>query len=236
MFRAFTIIACSLAITNAHLLEDIDSLLMFQVGFLLLSGMAAFSNGSMKHRSVLDIMFLWSLWILITDQISFIPPVIAAFETVLWVGLIGWVYVRPYKHISMPISSENVCIAFYGGPNAPFLSRIASHIGYAFSSVAVVVNGVGARPSKSRGRMVETTPGALSAKGYVFIDTGIKCTPEMVGKLKSILGTKTGYGLFRFKCLSNLLPLLECLGQDWIPKGKLHLPSKYFKQCVLNVT
>ncbi len=236
MFRIFTIFACVLAIANAHFLDGVDSLRIFGAGIFLLSGMAAFSSGSMRHRSVLDVMFIWAMWIIISDWGSYFPPLLAAIETEIFVVLIACVYFKSYKHRSDEIDpdSGNMYIAFYGGPNAPFLSRIGSHFGFPFPSIAVAGNGVGMRPSKLAGAMVRTTPNALRKKGYIFIDTGIKATPGRFGKMMMIEGTTTRYGIFRVKCLSNLRPVLESLGDEWTPDG-WPFPGWYYKKCLGNV-
>lgn len=237
MFFLFALSVCALSITNAHFIDITsytDGATLFSLNIMLIAGCAAFSNNSMRHRSVIDVFFIWAFWILITDWVDYVPSVLAAIESSAFSILAAWVYFRPYKHLSRPPNTENVCIAFYGGPNTPFLSRIAAQLGFPFSSVAISCGHTAVRPSKTKGVMVKTTTTALEAKGYVFIDTGVLYSPEIHSKLMTqVAGTKTGYGLFRFKCMQNLKPILDCLGQEWLPKFPI-LPSLYFQQCVRN--
>ncbi len=239
MFFTCVLALCILEFSNSHLLNSLNvdqSFLISQVELALVLGAAVFSKNTMPERSVMDVIFLWALWILSTDWLPYFPPTLASIETGIFIAILAYVYFRPYRFIQTPIEPENVCIAFYGGPNAPFLSRLASHTGFPFSSVALVVNGAAVRPSKATGGMVGATPAILKAKGYVMIDTGIKSTPEIYGKMKSIIGTKTGYGFLRTRCLKNMMPVLECLGPEWQPERWPVIPSLFYKQCVRNVT
>lgn len=238
MFFICVLALCILEFSNSHLMDNgayAQSVIM-QAELVLVLGAAVFSKNTMPERSVIDIIFLWAMWILLTDWLPYFPPILASIETGIFFAMLAYVYFRPYRFIQTPIKTENVCIAFYGGPNAPFLSRLASHVGFPFSSVALVVNGVVVRPSKATGAMVESTSTVLKDKGYVLIDTGIKSTPEIYGKMKSIVGTNTSNGLLRTKCLKNMTPVLECLGREWQPKGWPVIPSLYYKKCVRNVT
>jgi len=232
MFFLFALTACIMAIVNAHFLEFIDTYTIFQIVIFLLAGMAAFYTGKMKDRAVLDVMFIWSGWVLATDWGPYFPPILSAIETVLFISVITCVYFRTYKHLSHPFDMNTVFIAFYGGPSAPFLSRLSAHIGFPFSSIAIVAGDIGIRPSKAAGEMVEVPLHILQSKGYVFINTKVPVTPEILEAMESIIGTKTGYGVFRYKCLKNILPVLECLGTDWVPKNIGVFPSRFYAQCV----
>ena len=238
MFFLFAISVCALSVVNSHYLDVItpaESVNILSFNALLLMGSVTFSGSSMRNKSVLDVFFIWTAWVFMTDWFGYIPPIGAVLETVLFVILTAWVYFRSYKHQSLPPNPENVCIAFYGGPNAPVASRLASHFGFAFSSVALVAGSIGLRPSKTRGCMVETSAQVLSSKGYVFIDTGIPISPKIHGIIKEVIGSPTGYGVLYFKCLLNLEPILACLGSEWIPKKMGNIPSGYYSQCMRNL-
>jgi len=97
-----------------------------------------------------------------------------------------------------------------------------------------VANELAVRPSKSAGTMVEVAPHILQSKGCVFIDTGVAVTPLIMDAMEGVIGTKTGYGILRFKCLKNLMPVLECLGDDWKPDGWPVFPATYYRKCVRN--
>ena len=237
MFFLCVALLCVLEFTNSHLLNDIATnhiYLVSQMELVLVMGAIVFSSGSMRERSVLDIVFLWAVWIIATDWVPYLPPVIASIETGIFAVLLSWVWFRPYNFISNPVGYGNVFIAFYGGPNAPFLSRMASHFGFPLPSIAIVANELGVRPSKSAGEMVEVPPHVLQSKGYVFIDTGCPVTPEIMEAMEGVIGTKTGYGIFRYKCLKNLMPVIQCLGKEWEPEGWPVWPTVYFRKCVKN--
>ena len=239
MFLLFVIALCALEFASSHFL-DVDyvdvSVMIAQWELVLVLGAIVFSSGSMRERSVLDIVLIWAIWILATDWVPYFPPIIATLETFVFAALLAWIWFRPYHHISNPVGYGTVFIAFYGGPKAPFLSRMASHFGFPFSSVAIVANELAIRPSKATGTMIETPPHILEAKGYIFIDTKIPVTQEIMDALENeVLGTATRYGIFRVKCLKNLMPALKCLGPEWVPKHWPAYPARYFRQCVENV-
>lgn len=234
MFFVFALSACILAIINSHLLEFVDTFTVFQIGFFLLAGMAASYTGKMKDRAVLDVVFLWSGWVLATDWVPYFPPILSAIETVVFIAMITYVYFKTYNHFSNPFDMSTVFIAFYGGPNAPFPSRLSAHLGYPFSSVAMVAGDIAVRPSKAAGKMVEVPLHILQTKGYVFINTGIPVTNEIIDAMESVIGTKTGYKFFRYKCLLNFLPVLKLLGPDWVPENIGILPSRFYSKCVGN--
>lgn len=239
MFAFCIFLICILEFVNSHLLNVLTSFAnatLMQAEFALAMGAIAFSKNTMRERSVLDIIFIWAVWILATDWVPYFPPMLASIETGVFVALLAWVYFRPYRFIAANANTENVCIAFYGGPDAPFLSRMASHFGFPFSSVALVCYDKAIRPSKATGTMVETNPEVLKARGYVMVDTGIARTPEIYGKMLDVIGTRTGYGIFRTKCLINLSPVLKELGSEWEPAGWPTIPALYYRQCVRNVT
>jgi len=224
-------------VMNSHFLSYIPveiSMAIMQIEAVILIGLGAFSSGSMRDRSVIFAAFIWMSWILLTDQVNFFPSSLAAVETAFFVVLIARVYFRGYDHIQGEIKRDTVCIGFYGGDNAPTLSFFSSILGFPFSSVAICVGDLATRPSKARGRMVKTTKFALEGKGYLFIPTNVYVTPEMVGVLNKIVGTSTGYGLLRAKCVTNLKPLLALLGPQWIPTIRATLPGVYYRQCVRN--
>ena len=238
MFFLFGFSVCVLSIANAHYIDVTsyaDGAILFSLNIMLISGCAAFSDNSMRHRSVVDVFFIWATWIFMTDWVNYIPSVAAAVESAVFTILAAWVYFRPYKHQTLPPNPETVCIAFYGGPNAPFLSRLVSHFGFAFSSVALVAGSLGVRPSKSRGTMAETTAPLLMSKGYVFVDTGVPISPKIHGIIKNVIGTPTGYGVFYFRCLLNLRPILDSLGVEWVPKKMRIIPALYYRQCIRNL-
>jgi len=243
MFLVFTLSAWLLAIVNSHLLEWIDTETVHQIGFFLLLGMMTGHTSKMKDRGVLDIMFIWSAWVLGTDLLlNFAPdyvldyvPLLTAIESVIFIVWASRVYLKSYAHFSQPFDMSTVFIAFYGGPNSPFLSRLSAHIGYPFSSVAMIAGDIAVRPSKAAGKMVEVPLHILQSKGYVFINTKVPVTTEVMEAMESVIGTPTGYKFFRYKCLINLMPVLELLGPGWIPKKIGMLPSRFYAQCVRNV-
>lgn len=235
MFLVFTLSLVIVAIGNSHFLDFIETYTLFHIGFLLLAGMAASYTGKMKDRAVLDVVFLWSLVILVTDWGSHFLSIIAAIETVVFIAMITYVYFKTYNHFSNPFDMSTVFIAFYGGPNAPFPARLSAHLGYPFSSVAMVAGDLAVRPSKAAGRMVEVPLHILQTKGYVFINTKIPVTNEIVAAMESVIGTETGYKFFRYKCLLNFLPVLKLLGPDWIPENIGVLPSRFYSKCVGNI-
>lgn len=221
-------------ISSSHIFTDLmlyQETKIWQAYIMLGFGAFTFSDGSMRERAALDVLFLWVVWVFVTDFIPYFPPVFASIETASLIALLSWVYFRPYRFIPAPIRYGTVYIAFYGGKNAPFMSRMAANFGFPFSSIAVIANELAVRPSKSRGCMVETPPILLEKKGYIFIDTGIEVTPEIIETLESVRGTKTGYGWFRVKCLMNFLPVLKSLGPQWVPKNFPLIPSLYYRQC-----
>lgn len=239
MFLLCVLLLCVLEFANSHLLSnvmDTEGFVIIQTEVVLILGAIVFSSGSMRERSVLDIVFIWAVWILATDWVPYFLPIIATIETGIFAVMLGWVWLRSYDYISNPVGYGTVFIAFYGGPKAPFLSRIASHFGFPFSSIAIVANEIGVRPSKAAGEMVEVPPHVLQSKGYVFINTGVAVTHEITVALESIIGTKTGYGIFRFKCLKNLMPVIECLGSDWTPDTWPLFPARYYSKCVKNAS
>lgn len=232
MFFLFAISAIALAISSAHFLDlqGVEIRQAYEAQALCLAGMGAFSNWSMQHKSTLLIFFIWSAYSLFADFLFTLPPAPGSIEIAIFTVLAGWVYFRPYKYLSSPPNTENVCIAFYCGPNAPVLSIMAAQIGFPFSSVAISCGHTAVRPSKAKGVMVEIATAKLAAKEYVFIDTGVPYSPEIHSKLiNEVVGAKT----FRFKCLQNLKPVLDCLGHGWTPKIPF-FTSIYFDQCVRN--
>lgn len=237
MFLLFAISAIALAISSAHYL-DLGSITIartYAAEAVCLAGMGAFSNGSMRHKSALIVFFIWAAYSLLIDFVFTLPPWAASIEIAIFTVLAGWVYFRPYKYLSSAPNTKNVCIAFYGGPNAPVLSIIADQLGFPFSSVAISCGTTAVRPSKVRGIMVETSTSVLYDKGYVFVDTGVPWDTKIHGTLMGLIGTKTGWGIFRFRCLHNLKPVLECLGYEWVPKIPFS-PSLFFGQCLRNLS
>lgn len=239
MFALCIFLICILEFTNSHLLDvptPFANATLMQAEFALAMAAVAFSKNTMRERAVLDVIFIWAVWILATDLVPYFPPMLASIETGVFVALVACVYFRSYHHMQGPLNPANVYIAFYGGPNAPFLSRITSHFGFPFSSVAICGNLVAIRPSKSRGEMVKTSIEILRSKGYFFIDTGQEATPELICEMLQLEGTKTGHRFLRIKCLKNLMPVLESLGDEWEPKGWPMFPARYYRKCLENVT
>lgn len=238
MFKIWAIIAISLTVASSHFIDlsTDEKSMVYAAALLCIAGMAVSSHGTMQHRAVLDVFFLWAGYAFIIDFVLTLSPPLQALETSIFVVLVSWAYFRPYNYLSSPVKADNVHVAFYGGPNAPFLSRLASVFGFPFSSIAIIAAGITVRPSKAAGKMVTTTPATLRAKGYVMIDTGIETTDEIKEAIENIVGTKTGYGFLRTRCLKNLLPVLNLLGKDWKPTGWPVIPSLYYRQCVRNVT
>lgn len=239
MFLIFVALIIFLEIGSAHLFDlnvCATATHIFKFELMLFAGAAVFSSGSLRDRSVLDIILIWATVIFFTDWTSYFPPWLSSYESFIFSALVTWVYFRPYKIIQGPVNLKNVCIAFYNGPNAPFLSRLASHVGLPFSSVALIVKGISIRPSKATGAMVETTAAVIRSKGYVIVDTGVKSTPEIYAEVKKIIGAKTGRGFFRTRCLKNLSPVLKLMGSQWEVKGLLIIPTLFYKRCVENVT
>lgn len=239
MFFVCVVILCGLEFANSHFLNGDNferDLMVMQAEMVLILGAIVFSSGSMRERSALDIVFIWAVWILATDWGSYFPPIVATLETAVFACVLAWVWFRPYHYVSNPVGYGTVFIAFYGGSKAPFLSRIASHFGFPFSSIAMIANELAVRPSKAAGAMVEVPPHVLQSKGYVFINTGIPVTPEITAAMEGVIGTKTGYGILRFKCLMNLMPVISLLGPEWAPDKWPVFPARYYRKCLGNVT
>jgi len=236
VFLLFAISYLLIAIASAHFLDlsDEDIQWVFSVNSITIFGMAISRDSSMRQQSVLDMCFMWTAWILATSQVFELSPEAQAAETFFFGLAVAWQYVRAYHHTSHPANPDTVHIAFYGGPNAPFLSRMGALMGYSVSSVAVVVGTRAIRPSKSLGAMKECSVRVLEDKGYVFINTGVSTNAKMFAALKEIDRTKTGYKHARTKCLVSLIPILELLGPKWIPGKWQCIPTFYYQKCVRN--
>lgn len=237
MFALCIVLLCAIELATSHLINDITDTqwqATMQVELALVLAAVAFSKNTMRERSVLDIIFIWVVWTLATDWLPYFPPVIATWETAVFACLLAWVWWRPYHHVSAPFGHGTVFIAFYGGPNGPFLSRIFSHFGFPFSSIAMVADNIAVRPSKKTGTMVFVHVRTLQLKGYIFIDTGVSVTEDIKNALIEVQGTETGFGIFRFKCLQNLMPVLDQLGPNWKPDKMPYVPAWYYRKCLKN--
>jgi len=74
-----------LEISVGHFLGNLTThqeLRIFQAYLALGFGAFTFSDGSMRERATLDVLFLWVAWIFLTDFISYVPPLFASIEKV----------------------------------------------------------------------------------------------------------------------------------------------------------
>ncbi len=67
----------------------------------------------------------YSIWIASTDwMISFMPPILASFETFAFCAVMAWLMIRPEKLPSY--TGPNIGVALYTGYCAPWIARALS--------------------------------------------------------------------------------------------------------------
>ena len=211
-----------------------EYIIVFQAYIVLLSLGAVVSDGSQRDRSIITVLFVWSLWVLVTDQLSFdVPDVVLSWEATLFTVFVVWAIVRPYFYVSADLAArrEHVLIGFYHGTRAPLLSSVGALMGLPFSSVLVVAGDTILRAS-GNGKMVINNTSALREDEYTFIDTGVVATPEIFKAISLCVGRPTKVlGLFRTRCIHNCEPILGLL--DLKPKSWFHqIPSIFYYQVV----
>ena len=172
MLPVIALLLCAIDITTAHLisLPQHEYAIMFQAYIALLCLGAGVSDKSQRDRSILAVLFIWALWVLVTDQFNInLPNVVLSLESAFFTSFVLWAIVRPHFYPSDQRSELNVCIAFYKGGNAPLISSIGSLFGLPFASVAIIAGATALRPSGC-GKMTITNAMALHSDDFVFIE------------------------------------------------------------------
>lgn len=233
MKAALAIALCSIEITVAHLLEisGAEFMAVNQIELALLALLGLLSDGGQRDRSILTVFVLWFGWIFVTDwAIIEASPLLIEYEAVIFSALVFWAMVRPYFFASDSVSEDTVCIAFYHGTKAPFLSSLSSLIGLPFSSVAVLAGGLAVRAS-SAGRMVAVDWRGVLEGDFVCVDTGVKCSSATSAAIRACTGASTKSAGLRMRCVANLMPILKEIGYE--PRTIFHkIPSIFYFQCV----
>jgi len=234
MISIVAIVLCGIELSVAHMLDLSlwKYMTVGQVELVFLAIMGVLSDGSQRDRSVMMVFVVWFGWIAATDWYTFeINPLLVQYEAALFSAIVFWALARPYFYPSDEYKPGNVCIAFYKGTNAPFLSSLASLAGLPFASVAIVT-GVTALRASGGGKMVVSDAKALLGHDFVLIDTGIQCTPPVIEAIKACVGKPTrSFGIFSTRCVANLFPVLKVIGYE--PKSVFYnIPSIFYFQCV----
>lgn len=235
MLPIIALLLCAINITTAHLmsLQYDEYVVVFQAYIALLCLGAVVSDGSQRDKSILTVLLIWEVWILTTDQFNIgLPDVVLSLESAFFTSFVLWAIARPHFYPSDQRSELNVCIAFYKGSHAPLISSIGALFGLPFASVAIVAGATVLRPSGS-GKMTITNGMALHKDDFVFVDTGIECTPEIIKQIALCSGKPTTVlGIFRVKCVANIMPVLRLM-KGYEPKNWLYrIPSIFYYQCV----
>lgn len=230
MFVPFIIAFCGVELFASHFIFWGDSFdINLLSGFITACAWVA-STASQRDKSVSVVIIIWWAWSLATDRIIEAQTAVSM-EASVMVVCVFWALVRPYFYPSDERRERNVCIAFYKGSHAPFLSSIASLFGLPFSSVAIVT-GVTALRASGCGKMVISDARLITGDDFVFIDTGIACTPKVIRAIAECTGKPTkSFGVFRTKCVVNLVPVLKIIGYE--PDNFFYkIPSIFYFQCV----
>lgn len=228
---------CFLEIASAHFLDlksdefSDEFIVIWQAEFIMVALLGLLSDGGQRDRSILTVFVIWFGWIFITDwAVIEASALLVEYEAVIFSALVFWAMVRLYYFTSDPLSKDTVCIVFYRGNRAPFLSSLAALIGLPFSSVAVAMGEFVLMASK-KGHMVIADSKVLNSRDFVCIDTGVKAQPEITEAAFNCAGAPTKSMGFRTKCVSNLLPVLKQIG--YAPRTIFHkIPSIFYSQCV----
>lgn len=229
---AIALCAIELAAHYVFTLSTLDYAIVGQVELMLLAAIGLLSDGGRRDRSILTIFVMWFGWIALTDWApGLVSDLVVQYETVVFSMLVMWAITRPYFFTSDARSDSTVCIMFYRGTKAPFLSTLSSILGLPFSSVAIVAGDKVLRASGS-GKMVLTDARALDGGDFIRIDTGIPVSDAIASAMYKCEGKPTrAYGLFRSRCVANLSQVLKEIGYE--PKSAFHkIPSIFYFQCV----
>lgn len=241
MFAFVALLLCAVDIAATHLMDlsHAEYGVVFQVYIALLCALSVLAKDTQRDKSVLSVLLIWAVFVLATDQFDLdLPNSLLTYESAIFTSFVIWAMIRPYFYPSDEYKPGNVCIAFYKGTNAPFLSSLASLVGLPFASVAIVTGATALRASGS-GKMVLSDAKALLGSDFVLIDTGKQGTPSVIQAISECVGKPTrSFGLFRTRCIANLMPVLKVieyeptkfLGQSKFTPYKI--PSIFYFQCV----
>ena len=234
MFAGLAIALCALEmlVTYSVTADAMIASLYWQIEMALFAGLALYSTDTQRDKSVLAIMALWFFWVMITDLWpEYIIAPISGLETMAFSFLVFWAFARPYLYPSAELVGENVYIGFYQGTHAPFLSSLGALFGLPFSSIVIASGTVVLRASKV-GKLVTNNIAVVDNGNYVFVDTGVKATPEIFATMAKCSGEPTkAFGVFRTKCVEGCEPVLKLLGMK--PKSWAHyMPSIFYYQAV----
>ncbi|MCK5444694.1 MAG: hypothetical protein KAI73_03670 [Rhodospirillaceae bacterium] len=234
MMALAAILICAIELSLAHLLNlsSEQYFTVWQIELVLLAIVGLESSGSQRDQSVLAIFLLWFGWIAATDwAIDYAEPLLVQYEAAIFSSLILWALARPYLYPSAELVGENVFIGFYQGTHAPFLSSLGALIGLPFSSIVIASGTIVLRSSKF-GKLVTNNIAVVDNGNYVFVDTGVKATPEIFATMAKCSGQPTkAFGIFRTNCVKGCGPVLELLGLK--PKNwAYYLPSIFYYQAV----
>ena len=217
MFYICVIAFCFLELTNAHLLEsptDGQSAVLMQAQLVSIAFCAVFSKGCARHDAVLSVLAVWTSYIIITDWVDYVPPVLSSIETTAICMLIFWISRRPERLPSY--SGDNVALAFYSGPTAPLIATVLSLPTLPYKGVALVVDGQMMMPRRKVGEFVRTDL-ATVGRGWTILGTPFKTTPE----IKKIFNALEGQPVTMANCVSALRPALDIFGYWAITPGSL---------------
>ncbi len=203
----------------------------FQLEVIAVALMALLTEGR-REKYVLSVLAFWFLWQFATDwMISYVPAMAVNIETVFFVVLVFFVLLRPYYLPSPLLNKANIAFAFYRGGHPPILSKISTILGLPYSSLSIIAGDLILRSGRN-GVMRSGVSDAIKPSDYYFMDTQCPVTQETRDLILSCAGKTTRvWGIFRIKCISNMLPVLLAVGVT--PRNPLFfIPSLFFYQCL----
>ncbi len=226
MFRAATIATIAIALLSAFLVGASTAAYdtLFEVQYVAMALIAFYAKPTQRDRSVISVLLIWAVWVLATDWPAFnFPPIYVNFEAAAFSALTLWALFRPYNYASHDAMSPNVKIGFYQGKNKHLLSSLGALIGLPFSSIAIISGGHAIRAGHG-GVIREVQAISLHGGDYVFVDTGVPATQELIAALKSLVGAKIK---FRTGCVVSMEKVLVRLG--YTLKWYDYVPSLFYK-------
>ena len=187
-------------------------------------------NESYKAKSMLTAIYLYMLYVLLTDWfIPFVNVWMHLAEITVFTFIVIFQTVKRYDMHSDEINPENVILLFYKPRN--IFEFIVSLAGTSACSMSVVCGDdwYMFKRKKDSLQKIKLNKRLVKQK-YTIVDTGIKITQDIRVSLDNAKGCKarclkTLY--FRFNCVNVFGDTLDQMGGKWVAKGLDFIPSIY---------
>lgn len=220
-----------LEIMSLSLIEYQSEIALFQSVVGLYIAYYTGTNPTIQNINCILILFLYGIYILITQVVTFDYPIFAQYiEKFVLMWFLAFERFKSYNLKTDEYNKKHVMLAFYF-KKTNLRSYILGLFGYDVCSMAIICDNHIAQFSwKSSNLIVKRVNVAKIKKKYLLVDTGIKPTPELLHKFygtKDFPARRIESLFLRLNCVRTFKFMLNTLGKKWAYRPFDFIPGFY---------